>query len=85
VFRFSLQTRRQREWRDPDSNRGHQDFQSENPCPDVSYPILVCGLGKTKIRLSRNCVSERVRVRPGVYCYRIAATFGRPEVENRTE
>jgi hypothetical protein len=43
VFRFSLQTRRKREWRDPDSNRGHDDFQMQNPL----------GMRKSPMRYSR--------------------------------
>jgi hypothetical protein len=76
VFRFSLQTCGKREWRDPDSNRGHHDFHIRRP------------LGKRKTRVGKRIYVHRVPLDTTLFCPYCCATvdtasslFRAPEAE----
>jgi hypothetical protein len=68
VFRFSLQTCRKREWRDPDSNRGHHDFQIQKP------------LGMRIQRIGKRISVHRVPVGTSWFCPYCCATVDTPFV-----
>jgi hypothetical protein len=43
-----------KEWRDPDSNRGHHDFQSVYVCAALCRRFLTKGLNKRNLCTSRS-------------------------------
>jgi hypothetical protein len=55
------------------SNPRPSEPQSLRACPSTSNHVPICSLGKLNTRLTQGRVTLCVRVRPSVYCCRIAA------------
>ena len=57
---FLVFCRKFKEWRDPDSNRGHHDFQSVYVCAALYRYFLAKGLNKANLYTFRSAQVRRV-------------------------